>query len=549
MRARHYALLVLACLALFLPGLAALPPLDRDEPRFAQASRQMLESGDFVDIRFQDEERLKKPVGIYWLQSASAALFGDIEAPRIWPYRLPSTLGATLAVLLTAAIGARLFGAAAGTAAALMLATSLLLGLEARLAKTDAVQLAAVCAAQLALAEAYLARHSRKPPGRAGPALFWGALGLGILVKGPIILMVCGLTAAGLSLSDRSARWLARLRPWPWALLALLIVAPWGAAIMLQTKGAFLSEAVGHDLLGKVAGAQESHGAPPGFFLVTFWATFWPFSLLAVMALPWVWRHRRHPAVRFCLAWIVPSWLVFELVPTKLPHYTLPLLPAVALLAACAAQRRFVAPATRLGRVARAAAIAGWLGLSLALCAGLPLLPALLEHRIDPVAIAAGLAVLLLVLAALRLQASDRRPVAFASLGLAGLILYVGAYERVMPGLQSLWIAPRVAAAVRSDRPCRDTAVMAAGFSEPSLVFMLGTRTRFGSGAAAAEALLEDSCALALVDRRELAGFAARLREAGKAARPLATIDGINPARGRAIDLTLFGKLHPEAAP
>src|SRR5208282_4721212 len=124
-----------------------------------------------------------------------------------------------------------------------------------------------------------------------------------------------GLTALGLVLWDRSARWLQRLRPWPLVLLTIFVVAPWVVGIMLRTNGAFLTESVEHDLLGKVAGAQEAHGAPPGFFLVTFWGTFWPGSLLAALAIPWVWRHRRDDAVRFCLAWLVPSWLVFEIVP------------------------------------------------------------------------------------------------------------------------------------------------------------------------------------------------------------------------------------------
>ena len=68
------AALAALCLALFLPGFFTLPPTDRDEARFAQATRQMLESGDFVDIRFQDEARHKKPVGIHWMQSATVAL-------------------------------------------------------------------------------------------------------------------------------------------------------------------------------------------------------------------------------------------------------------------------------------------------------------------------------------------------------------------------------------------------------------------------------------------------------------------------------------------
>src|SRR5689334_24307370 len=105
---RPYILLCLLCLILYVPGLAAIPPLDRDEARFAQATRQMLETGDFVRIRFQDEARNKKPIGIYWLQATAVTAFSSPESAAIWPYRLPSALAATAAVLLTFGFGARL---------------------------------------------------------------------------------------------------------------------------------------------------------------------------------------------------------------------------------------------------------------------------------------------------------------------------------------------------------------------------------------------------------------------------------------------------------
>src|SRR5437763_15926536 len=97
---RPYALLTAACLFLYLPGIASIPPLDRDEARFAQATRQMLETGDFLRIRFQGETRNKKPAGIYWLQAVSVAAFSTPESNAIWPYRLPSVVGALIAALL-----------------------------------------------------------------------------------------------------------------------------------------------------------------------------------------------------------------------------------------------------------------------------------------------------------------------------------------------------------------------------------------------------------------------------------------------------------------
>ena len=94
------ALVVLAIVSViaFVPGIFQIPPVDRDEARFAQATKQMIETGDYVDIRFQDEVRYKKPVGIYWLQAAVVKTAEAVGVPRartrIWLYRIPSLAGA-----------------------------------------------------------------------------------------------------------------------------------------------------------------------------------------------------------------------------------------------------------------------------------------------------------------------------------------------------------------------------------------------------------------------------------------------------------------------
>jgi len=156
------------------------------------------------------------------------------------------------------------------------------------------------------------------------PAVFWTALAGGVLLKGPLILMFVGLAIGVLAILDRSSTWLWRLRP-VWGLTWLLIlVLPWFVAIFWRAGDAFFTDSVGGDMLSKL-GAQESHGAPPGLYLLLFWVTFWPGAPLAGMAAPAVWRVRREPGAQFLLAWLVPSWIVFELVLTKLPHYVLPL--------------------------------------------------------------------------------------------------------------------------------------------------------------------------------------------------------------------------------
>ena len=119
----------------------------------------------------------------------------------------------------------------------------------------------------------------------------------------------------------------------------LLLVLPWFVAIFWRAGNEFFADSVGGDMLAKLT-AQESHGAPPGTYLLLFWVTFWPGAPLAGMAAPAVWRARREPGAQFLLAWLVPSWIVFELVLTKLPHYVLPLYPAIAILTVGALERQ-----------------------------------------------------------------------------------------------------------------------------------------------------------------------------------------------------------------
>src|SRR4051794_3587684 len=198
---RHYALLAIAALALFVPGLARLPPMDRDEARYLQATTQMLQTHDFIDVRFQDEPRYLQPAGIYWLQSASVSLFSTPEARQPWAYRLPSLTGAVASVLMTAWIGSTLFGGAAGMVAGLLFAASVLLGVEARIATIDGTLLAAILAAQSALLTVFLGRDGAAAPRRGPACVFWAALGAGLMLKGPVVMLVSGGTIAGLVLS------------------------------------------------------------------------------------------------------------------------------------------------------------------------------------------------------------------------------------------------------------------------------------------------------------------------------------------------------------
>lgn len=536
------ALLLVLCVAAFLPGFFSIPPVDRDEPRFAQASKQMLETGDFVDIRLQGESRYAKPIGIYWFQAASAALFGNKDQNAIWAYRLPSLFGAILAVAFTAWVGTRLFSRQVGLIAAATLATCVLLGVEARLAKTDAMLLASIVGAQAVLARLYTASADEALPRRLVVA-FWAAFGLGVLIKGPIILLVAGATCAALIAVDRNARWLRPLLD-PWGVvLFLCIVLPWFGAILIKTDGGFFTQSVGKDLLAKATGGRESHGAPPGYFLLTFFLTFWPWSLLSGIAAFWAWSNRALPAVKFCAAWIVPAWLVFELVPTKLPHYILPLFPALSiLLSATLVDLLRSGNSNRPNRFAMWGPMPLWLLVTLFLCAGAVALPVVMGPGIDvPGVFGAGVVALASGIAAASLY-TRRYSCVIVALLAAGLAAAVTVYGRTLPGLDSVWISSRLQKAVVSaaDATCPKMAVAIAGYREPSAVFLLGTHTLLTDGIGAAEFLAEGPCRLAAVERRYAPRFLEGLSKTGRAVRTVSTISGIKLNGGQKLEISLY---------
>ncbi len=548
---RAYLVLALISLAFYLPGQSRLPPVDRDESRYAQATSQMLQSHDFVDVRYQDKPRYLQPVGIYWLQSLSVSLLSTPTARQIWAYRAPSLVSATCAVLLTAWIGAMLFGAEAGFAAALLLSMSMLLNFEARMAKIDATLLATTLTAQGALLRAYLAEmgDARRGAGRWNAALFWAALGVGLMLKGPIILIVSGTTVAAVCALDRKIAWLKRLHA-GWGVFVMLALAlPWFIAIGIKTHGAFFAKAVGQNLMGKLGRGEQSHGSFIGYYLALFPVTFWPGSLVAGFAVPWTWRNRSTPQVRFLLAWILPTWAIYEMIATKLPHYALPYYPAIACLAAGAALSAEGWRAGRLGRIAAWAWTLIWLVVGAVFAGGGAYLIWRFEHRFDAVALAAAAVSVLLCL--LTLWFVHRRDLRFAvvSAGGASLITFAGLSAHSLPATPTLWLSPRIAAAVARAAPCPTTVLASSGFSEPSLVFLNGRSTLLVNVKKTADHLARDPvCGLSLVDRRQLPAFMRELAIIHMSATPVATISGVNYSWGRGLDLTLF-KAGPRTGP
>ena len=320
----RFLIFLAICFLIFLTGIFEIPILDRDEARFATASKTMLLENEFIDIKMYDEPRYKKPVGIYWLQVASNFIFGDIPYDNITLYRLPSILSIFLAFIFIFFRLRKIFDNEISFLTIFFLMFSLLTLSEMLQAKTDGALFLTIILCNLmiySLIENHKIKYKEK-------LIFWSALAIGVLIKGPIIFIYTILPLIIFSIIKRK-NFLKEIFCFSGLILFLILTLPWFIIITIKSNGAFWYESVGHDLLGKVSSGQESHGFPPGYYLITTLILFWPGSILIY---PFIKKNFEQNFIRirkddltfFLLISFSVPYILFELVSTKLPHYIYP---------------------------------------------------------------------------------------------------------------------------------------------------------------------------------------------------------------------------------
>ncbi|HEY5337771.1 MAG TPA: glycosyltransferase family 39 protein [Rhizomicrobium sp.] len=527
------ATLFLLCVIAWIPGFFSLPPLDRDESRFAQASKQMIETGNYVDIRYSVGPRYKKPIGIYWMQAASTLAFSKPPYNEIWTYRLPSLIGGFIAVMLAYWCARALAPPSTALIAAALIGFTVSLTAETRIAKTDAVLLATVLGSQALLLRSYLAARLGQVPPSLWVALGgWTAFAIGVLLKGPIIVVVLAVTIVAISLWDKDWKWLRTVH-WGWGLLlTAVIVLPWGIAIAFASGGEFYEQSLGHDFAAKILGGQESHGEWPGYYLLLASVTLWPATLFVFPGIGNGISGRSDPAMRYLLAWGGAAWAMFEIVPTKLPHYILPAYPAVAFLGALWAMRAATPNEPTWERVLRyLAALQFFVGV--AFFTVIPIFaPKYFGEGFDPLLIAGAVIGGAAGLAAVVFLVMRKTNIAAMCAVAAAVIFYPLIGWGVAPKVDQIWMSPKAAALVAKDRLPDDPPVVLAGYVEPSLVFLLGTDTQIQSGTSAA-VIAAGQGGLVLVEDHENVKFLTKLGQLSALAQPVDELSGFNYSRGR----------------
>ncbi|HTV46832.1 MAG TPA: glycosyltransferase family 39 protein [Phycisphaerae bacterium] len=616
-------LIVFLAAALYLPGLGQIPLFDRDEPRFAEAAREMVLSGNFIVPRFDGMLRPDKPPLVYWFMSASYKLF-DISG---FSARLPSVVFGVLTLLVVYWMTGKRFGRATGVLAALMLSVAVLFLIESRLATADStlVFFTTLCMACLWTAwdarAAELGENRLRPkaqllydvdgggilnqPESLSPSAgtlnrvsiwsvvgFWTALALGILAKGVapifvfstmITLSLCsggwrqsfeqwqkmqagekflhfpGLIAA--VVMEASWRWWGKLKPILGIFILCILIVPWPVLAWVQTNGDLIRAMLHQNVVSRTTTGLEHHGRLPGFYLVMIWGIFWPWSVLLIpAAFHTVRRIRGKTPVaidptpyQFLLAWIIPSWIIFELIVTKMPEYILPLfIPMIILCADTLVQswhRLTDVLAAKWFGVARWIWLAIWIALAGAL--------AVMAWRIfipSDVAVFKyiALAAAAILAAGIAGAISWKRPtwpfVTVLTFGIALLIIN----GISLPSIPQLQIN-RQAGQQMQQMASQGYQLAAAGYTEPSVVFYAGGNVQlFGSAddllkvvpfpprkvvtKSVYYCVLVNQDVLNDLERRHVEYFFRN------------SFDGLNEAQGRPIQLTLITNINPLTA-
>jgi len=525
-RVRSLVAILIVALVAFLPGFKTIAPLDRDEPRYALETKLFIEADGFGAEGPRTFWSYLDPAGANWLQFASVAAFGDEAASPIWIYRLPSLVAAIAVALLTWWMALAFVRPRAALFAALLIVTTPLLVAEARLAKADAVLLAAIVLAQGALARMW--RRKTNEPDYLNAFLFWTGLGVGVLAKGLVAPLVVGLTIGVLSAWDKSYRWLARLAPAAGLLWLVVLVVP----------GCVLGSLwLGEGGFPQSLAAQETYKAPPGTYAVLFYPLFGPAGVFVALAIPRVVERIGRPVFLFAAAWVVPFWLLVELWPAKLPYYILPAYPALALVGATAIDEGWLR-------------VTGWISTYFSL--NLAVWPVLVSIGATVLFVAgenrlpwAALPFFAFAIAAggwsLAWFYGNRSVAGAAALSvLSALSLYVGLFGGVFPEATALNVSGRLAAEGRQAVACREPEFASTGFFEPSLAFYAGNDIRFSSPGEAADFLAEGGCRVAFVERRRQSIFNQRAEDIGLGLIVKNEISGFNIGNWKPVKIRVF---------
>ncbi len=328
LRRRGVLLLFVLAFLFLLPGTGELPLIDRDEPRFATATREMLERADPVIPWFNGDYRFDKPPLVYWMMMPGYWLFGASE----FAARLPAVFSSALAALGIFFFGTRVYSARSGFFAAVAFLTCFQMQIHGRLALADMPMVAGVIFSFLASRVLLLEDIGKTLRFGCWFWVLWLSLSLGFLAKGPVGPLIWLLSLVFFRLMWR--------RPLPWRnlragwgiVVCLVPIAAWGLPALILTDGEFWRVGMGYHVIDRGLDAFNDRITLPFFYFLTAPLSLFPWFAGLWVVVRRVRRNWKQPETRLLAAWFFSPFLVFSFYATQLPHYVLPGFPAFFLL-------------------------------------------------------------------------------------------------------------------------------------------------------------------------------------------------------------------------
>ncbi len=328
-------------LLMFFSNLGSEGIYSAQEGRTAIITRNMLRTGNYLEMQMTGGIPYEKPILHYWLCAIPGALFGlDGDPGKIQAelaVRLPSAIAAVLAVLGAALLAGGIYGRNCGYIAAVILATMARFTNLGRIAHIDILLTAAFTWAMVSLYFGYLQKR------KANYKIygFYLALAAGMMLKGPLPVILAGLVVLVLMIRYRDWKLPLALRPFTGGALFLAAGCSWFVFESIRTEGAFFNEFFLNQNLGRFtgqAGYRDGEWMSPFYYFGYLPAGILPWSPLAIIALLIYWkpllRLKIRPESFFLLAWFVTGFIFFSLSALKRADYLLPVYPAVAILLA-----------------------------------------------------------------------------------------------------------------------------------------------------------------------------------------------------------------------
>jgi len=316
--------LFILALLILIPGTIGVSFVDRDEGWYAQVCREMLEAGNWLTPTYLGEIWLHKPPLLYWFVITSYKLFGMGE----WQARLAPVLSTAINVVLVGMLGARMFNRRIGMLAGILFITCGLPAIVGKMLLTDAPMLTCTLIAVLLHWQmaADRVKHTRS-------IIYWLAIGIGILAKGPAVVVFVGAFGLALLSCHGLRNWIWSWRYWLWFPLCLFVALPWYVYINQQAGGTLAEDFLWYEIFSRIKGTPHGHGGPPGMYILLSFAGLLPWTPLIPTALVTCFKQRKTDRnIRLLLIWLAVPWIVLELIHSKLPHYIVPCYVPLAIL-------------------------------------------------------------------------------------------------------------------------------------------------------------------------------------------------------------------------